>query len=256
MEICCSHCFLFLSVLWSASTCVHVWAVKQNSTTLLQLQTHGQTPQETHVTSCLSFSSSCLLIHGFPSGETHTHTHRGAGVALEGACRFESVFVRQSQTKRNRKWHYRFIQWRLWLWIFDLSLSLSLSLSLWLYFDFNPKRKNHSQFIIKGTVHLKMKSMSSITHPHIVPNLYDFLFMQRTQKKVWRTLFHAIFIFGDRSVYGVKSTNKSGPYNLCTIFQVICSHMMFWARNRPIFSFWTSVLALFKGLMREQCCYC
>ncbi len=164
----------------------------------------------------------------FLSGETpHTHTHtEGLELRWRGRVGLSQCLWDKARQKETGSDIIDSFSGDCGFGSLNLSLSLSLSLSLWLYFDFNPKRKNHSQFIIKGTVHLKMKSMSSITHPHIVPNLYDFLFMQRTQKKVWRTLFHAIFIFGDRSVYGVKSTNKSGPYNLCTIFQVICSHMI------------------------------
>ncbi len=39
----------------------------------------------------------------------------------------------------------------------------------------------------KGIVHLKIICLSSFTHPHLVPNLYDFLSAVEHQKIFWRT---------------------------------------------------------------------
>ncbi len=59
--------------------------------------------------------------------------------------------------------------------------------------------------LLKGIVHPKMKMLSSFTHPHVVPNLYVFLFYAEHKNNIfWKTkelLVHIDFHVGKEILY-------------------------------------------------------
>ncbi len=58
----------------------------------------------------------------------------------------------------------------------------------------------------------EIKSLSSLTHPHVIPNLYNFIFLGNTTyeilKKYVGCCFHAVSVNGDKSIHGWKRMEK------------------------------------------------
>jgi len=49
-------------------------------------------------------------------------------------------------------------------------------------------QKKKKQAHLKGIVHFKMKIWSSLTHPQVVSNLYDFFFLLETKEDILKNI--------------------------------------------------------------------